>query len=147
MGGWGRVSLGAFLLVFSSACATAGGTARLEGFTRGDEDVASLARVERGDRRESWRPTLLVENYSGEHIAVRVNGFRIGTAAGGRTCISIPQVIGPVAVEFAPLGSDPQTAWPVHLASSSHWRVELRPGNRLKYDVQWVRPAANGCER
>ena len=35
MGGSGRVSLGAFLLVFSSACATAGGTARMEGFTRG----------------------------------------------------------------------------------------------------------------
>ncbi len=147
MGGSGRVPLGVFLLVFTSACATAGGSALLGGLPWGDEDAASLRRMEPGDRSDSWRPTLLVENSSGEQIAVRVNGSRVGTATGGRTCIRIPRVMGPLVLEFDPVGTDSELALPVYLESSIHWKVEVRPGPTLKYDVLSMMPAENGCMR
>ncbi len=147
MGGRGRVPLVVFLVLFFGACATAGGSARLEGAPGGNEVSAPISSVERGDRSDSWIPTLLVENTSGEHIAVRLNGFRLGTATSGRNCIEIPQTVGEIVLEFVPLGTRPQLAWPVRLEESLHWRVRVGPGGRLKYDLTALTPAESGCRR
>ncbi len=147
MGGRGRVPLAVFLILFSSACATAGGSARLEGFPRGDEGSAPISSVARMNRSDSSIPTLLVENTSGDHIAVRLNGFRLGTATSGRNCIEIPQTVGEIVLEFVPLGTRPQLAWPVHLGESLHWRVRVGPGDRLKYDLTALTPAESSCRR
>ena len=154
MGGRGRVPLVVYLILFSSACATAGGSARLEGVPRSlegsprkHEGSAPIPRVERANRSNSSIPTLLVENASGDHIAVRLNGFRLGTATGGRNCILIPQVFGEIVLEFVPLGTRPQFAWPVHLGESLHWRVRIEPGGRLKHDLSFLTPAESSCRR
>ncbi len=147
MGGRGRVPLAVYLILFSSACSTAGGSARLEGFPRGDEGSAPISSVDGATRSDSWIPTLLVENTSGDHIAVRLNGFRLGTATGGRNCILIPPVFGEIVLEFVPLGTRPQFAWPVHLGESLHWRVSVEPGDRLKYDLSSLTPAESSCRR
>ncbi len=147
MGGRGRVPLAGLLILFSSACAAAGGSARLGGAPRGDELSALISGVERADRRDARIPTLLVENASGDHITVRLNGFRLGTATGGRNCILIPQIVGEIRLEFDPVGMDPQLAWPVHLEESLHWRVSLEPGDRLEYDLSTLRAAASSCRR
>ncbi len=147
MGGRGRVPLAVFLILFSSACATAGGSARLEGTPGRDEVSAPISSLGRGDRSDWWIPTLLVENASGEHIAVRLNGFRLGTATRGRNCVLIPQLVGEITLEFAPVGMDPQLAWPVYLEESLHWRVRVEPGDRLKYDLGSLTPAESSCRR
>ena len=147
MGGRGGVPLAVFLVLFSSACAMAGGSARLEGAPGGNDVSAPISSVERGDRADSWTPTLLVENASGDHITVRLNGFRLGTATGGRNCMLIPQVVGQIRLEFDPVGMDPQLAWPVYLEESSHWRVSIEPGDRLEYDLSSLRPAEGSCRR
>ena len=161
MSGRGRVPLVVYLILFSSACATAGGSARLagslrspegsprdlEGLPGGHEGSAPISRVERGNRSDSRIPTLLVENASGDHIAVRLNGFRLGTATGGRNCILIPQLVGEIMLEFDPVGMDPQLTWPVSLDESLHWRVSVEPGDRLKYDLSSLRPAESSCRR
>ncbi len=136
-----------FLILFLSACATAGGSARLEGAPGGNEASAPIWSVERADRSDSWIPTLLVENASGGHIAVRLNGFRLGTATGGRNCMLIPQLVGEIVLEFDPVGMDPQLAWPVSLTESLHWRVSVEPGDRLKYDLSSLTPAESSCRR
>ena len=145
MGGRGRVPLAVFLVLFFSACAAAGGSARFEGAPGGKDVSAPISSVERGDRSDSWIPTLLVENASGDHITVRLNGFRLGTATGGRSCIQIPQLVGQIRLEFDPVGTDPQLAWPVYLEESSHWRVSIEPGDRLEYDLSSLRPAEGSC--
>ncbi len=150
MGGGGRVPLAVFPILFSSACATAGGTARLEGAPggpAGNEVSAPISSLERVDRSDSPIPTLLVENASGDHITVRLNGFRLGTATGGRNCLLIPQIVGQIRLEFDPVGMDPQLAWPVYLEESSHWRVSIEPGDRLEYDLSSLRPAERSCRR
>ncbi len=147
MGGRGRVPVAVFLVLFSSACAMAGGSARLEGAPGGNDVSAPISSVEHGDRSASGMPTLLVENASGDHITVRLNGFRLGTATGGRNCILIPQVVGQIRLEFDPVGMDPQLAWPVYLEKSSHWRVSIGPGDRLEYDLSWLTPAESSCRR
>ena len=147
MGGRGRVPVAVFLILFLSACATAGGSARLEGAPGRDYVSAPISSVERADRSDSWMPTLLVENASGAHIAVRLNGFRLGTATGGHNCILIPQLVGEIMLEFDPVGLDPQTAWPVYLEESLHWRVGVEPGDRLKYDLSSLTPAESSCRR
>ena len=110
MSGRGRVPLAVYLILFSSACATAGGSARLEGFPGRDEGSAPISRVDGTNRSESRIPTLLVENASGDHIAVRLNGFRLGTATGGRNRIPIPKAVGKIVLEFDPVGMDSQLA-------------------------------------
>ncbi len=147
MGRRGRVPLAVYLILFSSACAKAGGSARLEGFPRGDDGSAPISSVARMNRSDSSIPTLLVENTSGDHIAVRLNGFRLGTATSGRNCIEIPQTVGEIVLEFVPLGTPPQLAWPIHLGESLHWRVTVGPGSRLKYDLTALTPAESGCRR
>ncbi len=147
MGGRGRVPLAVFLVLFFGACATAGGSARFEGAPDRNDVSAPISSVERGDRSDSWIPTLLVENASGDQIALRLNGFRLGTATGGRTCIQIPQTVGEIVLEFVPLGTSPQLAWPVHLGESLHWRVRVGPGGRLKYDISSLMPAESSCRR
>ena len=147
MGGRGRVPLAVFLILFLSACATADGSARFEGASGGNEDSAPISSLKLADRSDSWIPTLLVDNASGDHIAVRVNGFRLGTATGGRNCILIPQVFGEIVLEFVPLGTHPQFALPVHLGESLHWRVRVGPGGRLKYDLSFLTPAESSCRR
>ena len=146
MGGRGRVPL-AVLILFLSACATAGGSARLEGPQGGDEVAARISSVERTNRSDSWIPTLLVENASGRHIAVRLNGFRMGTASGGRNCIQIPQTVGKIVLEFVPLGMRPQLARPVYLVESLHWRVRVGPGGTLKHDLSSLTPVESSCMR
>ena len=141
------VPLAVYLILFSSACATAGGSARLEGFHGRDEGSAPISRLDRTNRSDSRIPTLLVENASGDHIAVRLNGFRLGTATGGRNCIPIPKVVGKIMLEFDPVGMDSQLAWPVHLGESLHWRVRLEPGGKLKYDLPFLTPAESSCRR
>ena len=145
MSGRGRVPLAVYLILFSSACATAGGSARLEGFPGRDEGSAPISRLDRTSRSDSRIPTLLVENASGDHIAVRLNGFRLGTATGGRNCIPIPKAVGKIVLEFDPVGMDSQLAWPVHLGESLHWRVRLEPGGTLKYDLSFLTPAESSC--
>ena len=145
MGGSGRVPIAVFLILFLSACATAGGSARLAGAPRGSEGSAPISSVERADRSDQRLPTLLVENALGRHIAVRLNGFRLGTATGGRSCIRIPQTVGEIALEFVPLGMDPQLAWPVHLLESSHWRVKVGLGVTLRNDLFLLTPAESSC--
>ncbi len=147
MGGRGRVPLAVYLILFSSACAKAGGSARLERFPRGDDGSAPVSSVEPATRSDPWIPTLLVENTSGDHIAVRLNGFRLGTATSGRNCIQIPQTVGEIVLEFVPLGTHPQLAFPIHLGQSLHWRVRVGPGGRLKYDLTSLTPAESGCRR
>ncbi len=147
MGGRGRVPLAVFLVLFFSACATAGGYARFEGAPGGNDVSVPISSVERGDRADSWIPTLLVENASGDPITVRLNGFRLGTATGGRNCMLIPQVVGQIRLEFDPVAMDPQLSWPVYLEESSHWRVSIEPGDRLEYDLSSLRPAERSCMR
>ena len=150
MGGRGRVPLAVFLILFSSACATAGGTARLEGAPggpAGNQVSAPISSLERVDRSDSPIPTLLVENASGDHIAVRLNGFRLGTATGGRNCLLIPRLVGEMMLEFDPVGMDAQLAWPISLTESLHWRVSVEPGDRLKYDLSSLTPAEGSCRR
>ena len=147
MGGRGRVPLAVFLVLFLSACAIAGGSARLEGAPGRIDVSAPISSAERGDRSNSRIPTLLVENASGDHITVRLNGFRLGTATGGRNCIQIPQLVGQLLLEFDPVGMDPQLAWPVYLEESLHWRVSIEPGGRLKYDLSSLTPAVRSCRR
>ena len=88
-----------------------------------------------------------MENASGAHIAVRLNGFRLGTATGGHNCILIPQLVGEIMLEFDPVGMDPQLTWPVSLDESLHWRISVEPGDRLKYDLSSLRPAESSCRR
>ena len=145
MGGRGRVRLAVFLILFSSACRTAGGSARLEGAPGGTEVSAPISSVEGVDRSDSRIPTLLVENTSGHHIAVRLNGFRLGTATGGRSCMPISRLAGEITLEFDPAGVDPELAWPIHLGESLHWRVRIGPGVRLKYDLGSLAPAESSC--
>ena len=148
MGGGGRVPLAVFLILFLSACSTAGGSARFEGVQGGDEGSAPISSVARANRSDSWILTLLVENASGGPIAVRLNGFRLGTAIGGRNCIQIPQTVGEIVLEFVPLGTRPQLAWPVDLRESLHWRVTVGPGaTPLKYDLSSLTPAEGSCRR
>ena len=147
MGGRGRVPLAVFLTLFLSACATAGGSARLEGTLGGTEVSAPISSLERANRSDSRIPTLLVENASGNHIAVRLNGFRLGTANAGRNCIQIPRTAGEIVLEFVPVGMRPQLAWPIHLREGLHWRVTVGPGGTLKYDLSSLTPAESGCRR
>ena len=163
MGGCGRVPLAVFLALLLSGCATSSGSARLENGLGGNEDVpggnevsggnqvsapiSSVEREDRADRFDSRIPTLLVENSSGGHIAVRLNGFRLGTATAGRSCIQLPLTVGEILLEFVPLATSPQVAWPIHLGESSHWRVSVGPGERLKYDLGSLRPAQRSCRR
>ncbi len=145
MGGRGRVPLAVFLVLFFGACATAGGSARFEGAPDRNDVSAPISSVERGDRSDSWIPTLLVENASGDHITVRLNGFRLGTATGGRNCLLIPRIVGQIMLEFDPVGMDPQLAWPAYLEESLHWRISIEPGGALKYDLASLRPAESSC--
>ncbi len=147
MGGRGRVPLAVFLTLFLSACATAGGSARLEGTPGGTEVSAPISSLERANRSDSRIPTLLVENASGNHVAVRLNGFRLGTATAGRNCIQIPRTAGEIVLELVPVGMPPQLAWPIHLGESLHWRVTVGPGGTLKYDLSSLTPAESGCRR
>ncbi len=147
MGGRGRVPLAAFLTLLLSACAASGGSVRIEDAPGGNEVSSPISSLERGDRSDSWIPTLLVENASGDHIAIRLNGFRLGTATGGRNCILIPPVFGEIVLEFVPLGTRSQFAWPVHLAESLHWRVRIEPGGRLEHDLSFLTPAESSCRR
>ena len=93
----------------------------------------------------SLLPTLLVENSSGYHIAVRMNGDRSGTATQGRTCIPIPQLAGPIDLEFVALGMAPLLAWSVYLEESPHWQIQFRPGVTIKYDVLSLSPTDRSC--
>ncbi len=147
MGGRGRVPLAVFLTLFLSACATSGGSARLAGAPGGNEVSVPISSLERADRSDSRIPTLLVENNSGDHIAVRLNGFRLGTVTAGRNCIQIPQTVGEIVLEFDPLGARPQFTLPVYVGESLHWRVRLGPGDRLKYDLGSLTPAESSCRR
>ncbi len=162
-GGCGRVPLAVFLALLSSGCATSGGSARLENGPGGNEDLpggnevsggnqvsaanSSVEREDRADRFDSRIATLLVENSSGFPIAVRLNGFRVGTATSGRSCIELSQRVGEILLEFVPFASSPQVAWPIHLGESLHWRVSVGPGKRLKYDLGSLRPAQRSCRR
>ncbi len=146
MGGGGRVPLAVFLVLFSGACATAGGSSRLEGAPGGNEASAPTSSVERADRFDAWIPTLLVENASGDPITVRLNGTTLGTATTGRNCILIPLNVGEIVLEFVPVGMDPQLAWPVHLSESRHWSVNVGPGDTLKRDLSSLAPAESTCQ-
>ena len=146
MGGGGRVPLAVFLILFSGACATAGGSSRLEGAPGGDGDSAPTSSVERADRFDAWIPTLLVENASGDPITVRLNGTTLGTATAGRSCMLIPLNVGEMVFEFVPVGMDPQLAWPVQMRESRHWRVNVGPGGTLKRDLSSLAPAESSCQ-
>ncbi len=132
MGGGGRVPLVVFLILFSGACATAGGP-------------SPTSSVD-ADRFDSWIPTLLVENASGDPIAVRLNGTTLGTATVGRNCMLIPLNVGEIVFEFVPVGMDPELAWPVHLEQSRHWHVNVGPGDTLKRDLSSLAPAESSCQ-
>ncbi len=117
------------------------------GLPLGDEGSAPISSVERATRSDSWIPTLLVENTSGDPIAVRLNGFRLGTATSGRNCIRLPRTVGEIVLEFVPLGRHQQLAFPIHLGESLHWRVRVGPGGWLKYDLTSMTPAESSCRR
>ncbi len=147
MGGRERVLLAVSLILFLGACATSGGSARLEGAPGGNEVSAPISSLERTDRSDSRIPTLLVENGSGNHIAIRLNGVRLGTATGGRNCIRIPQTAREIVLEFVPVGMPPQFAFPFHLGEGLHWRVSVGPGDALKYELAALTPAERSCRR
>ena len=90
-------------------------------------------------------PTLLVDNVSDDHFAVRLNGLTLGTATGGRNCMLIPLEVGDIVLEFVPVGMDPQLARPVHLEESLHWRVKVGQRGTLEHDLFSLRPAAGSC--
>ncbi len=147
MGGRGKVLLEVSLILFLNACAASGGSARLEGAAGGNEVSAPISSLERTDRSDSRIPTLLVENASGNQIAIRLNGVRLGTATGGRNCIRIPQTVREIVLEFAPVGLRPEFAFPIHLGEGLHWRVRVGPGGTLKYDLAALTPAERSCRR
>ena len=145
--------LAAFLTLLLSACAASGRSGRIEDAPGGNEisgrnEVsAPISSREPWDRSDSRIPTLLVENASGNHIAVRLNGFRLGTATAGRTCMRIPRTVGEIVLEFVSFGMRPELAWPVHLGESLHWRVRVGPGDRLRYVLGSLTPAEGSCRR
>ena len=133
MGGGGKVPLAMLLVLFSGgACATGGGS-------------SPSSSVE-SDRFDSWIPSLLVENASGDPITVRLNGTTLGTATAGRSCLLIPLNVGEIVVEFVPAGMDPLLAWPVHLDDSRHWRVSVGTNGTLKQDLSSLTPAESTCQ-
>lgn len=94
---------------------------------------------------EGWSPTLLVESASVEHVAVRVNGLRVGTITRGRSCIRIPAVSGSVRLDFVSLSGRASAPEPLYLTPGSHWRLVLGPGSKLGRDVQSLGRVDRGC--
>jgi hypothetical protein len=101
-----------------------------------------------GVSRPQVKRTLLVENHTGTHVGVYVDGTKIGTATAGRNCIRLPGSVGfgDVNLTFSP------TAWPSvsireRLLSYEHWRVRLNSQHPsgLTYDVLSLMPVTEGC--
>ncbi len=109
-------------------------------------DSAPTSSAVRAARYGSGIPTLLVDNVSGDHFTVRLNGLTLGTAGAGRSCLLVPMEVGDVVLEFVPVGMDPQLARPVQLGQSLHWRVEVGRRTTLGHDLFSLKPAASSCQ-
>ena len=130
--------------LLSSGCLV-GGAARLDSAVPAGEAQAGVGWETTASRDRSRFASLYVDNRSGRHVTVRLNGRRVGTATRGRTCIRIPQMAGELRLEFAAHGERAFSAPIVFLEESAHWGVEFRPGITIKYDVLSLGPRRDGC--
>jgi hypothetical protein len=106
--------------------------------------VSTRQSFEAGQRAfEERRPTLLIENASADEVAIRLNGFRIGTATRGVSCIRLPASTGRIVLELVPMGAAPRRAEAVFLELSPHWRVTIGPSGlaRLGEVPMWPSPS------
>jgi len=127
MGGWERIVTGLAMVASSaSACATA----------REPWD---------GPVPEHWGPTLLVESAAADHIAVRVNGLRVGTVTRGRNCLALPASSGSLVLDFTARGEGARAPEPIHLVPGGHWRLSIEASGRLERDVLTLTPVAIAC--
>ena len=89
--------------------------------------------------------TLRVDNASGYHVVVRLEGRRVGTATQGSNCFRLPQPTGEFVLEFERVGASPEYTWPIQVNRDRHWSVKLRPGPMLKYDLSSIDAANGSC--
>jgi len=92
-----------------------------------------------------WVPTLLVVSAAADHVAVRVNGFRVGTVTRGRSCVRLPAISGSLRVELVSLSGRATAPEPLLLAPGAHWRLELGPDGRVARDILALASTEEGC--
>jgi hypothetical protein len=89
-------------------------------------------------------PTLLVLNDTGSHLAVMLNGRRIGTVVGTRQCILLrdASLSGMDRLSFRVTARRAEPGPSELLRSHAGWSVRLSFDNRLERDAMSLQPAA-----
>lgn len=96
------------------------------------------------DTEPDERQTLLVESEGGM-FAARIDGRRLGTISGRRSCLLLPLTIGRVSIEIDPTDGGPLLYTPLELLSAhKHWRMRLGI-YPTRFDMLSLQPTFESC--